>query len=279
MAFISAALSVLALAGGIGPQVALGIVVPPTPPHTAPFLDFYPDGVIRLPLPPHLDLSALRTCWTPKLVVSAGMPRTGSTSLAVIAAIWMALADPNLAEGGWIGTLKPDVTTVIQQNKLANRSQIIKTHNIDEWAESAQVILTAHRDPLTEILSSAQEDKSVKKCLLLLKQQHSVYAMGSKCCGGVAYDMDLNLLKESPSLVIKSIGKAVGVCDEVVSTELLDFVVKAYEAADVESSQGTRSGQAWHESYEYALLNQVRDEMTSDPACNAWIERNGAYLP
>lgn len=236
---------------------------------------------------PPVKLQALQDAFVPKTVVVAGLPRTGSTTLLMIAQIWLILADrdfyPLEKEGRTTEPWFPffDQEQIKRRGSARRESLLLKTHRPFQWImESADVILSSHRRPVEQMLSMQLSWNARYTCDALIQKQHDIYISAADSGGqGVAYDMSLERLLSSRRSVLKEVAIALGIPEESLSEKMLDYVDSLLMAHLPNANSVTwddtpmeESQQRWSQE-----LHTIEAEVTKNSACEEFSKRGGAY--
>lgn len=255
-----------------------------------------------------VDLAAMQRCFRPRVFVTGGLPRSGSTSLSLAVKIWLTLADPNFVPSRrcpWWGT--PEIGSHKDDLKKARKtgqkkSFVIKVHKPEPWVmDVADVVLMSHRQPVDQLaslkLSGGMRGDYISSCTGIMRQQEEMFNASRVCCGQVAYDVPVEKLRANPAAELRNIALAMGICKEGLSREVVDWAAKLFqEHLPVDEGRGlVTPQQLWHEEGQRSELKpqilqslhstvKVEDknpksafEAKLAKACLAWEKRDGRY--
>lgn len=217
-------------------------------------------------------LESLDQCQNRKTVSVAGLSRSGSNSLMVITGIWMTMVDPNFAGPHWYTDFEP---TYFHQLKANGVSQLIQQDKPIGWVTGlTDVFLTSHRNPV-DMLMSVKLTYGDGDCDQTMSGQVLIYDTAERCCGDVAYDMAIETLSEDPRLVVRSVGAALGLCDEMLSQDWVNYVYNIYlDNLPEQDGRETWTNERQKESVRAWAHGKVFD----NPECKAWYDRQGRFL-
>ncbi len=208
-----------------------------------------------------------------RLVLAAGMQRSGSTWLYNAARLILSRQEPQVY-GCWVDDFDParsDITPVT----------IVKIHSIDlGWAERADVILTCHRD-LRDVAASmrdmgwADDDNAVKR----VTNARTCHEFWSKRADA---DLAYSLIRERPTDAIVSIAETLETRVSADQARQIAEAIDALSAREPESRydsvtllhrQHRRHGarDRWKDSLDPELAQRIADENIS------WMIKRG-YL-
>lgn len=248
------------------------------------------------------DLSKVQQGFVPKVVAVAGMPRTGSTSLTILIQTWLILADTKYepfkmkdwkgyAVGGtaepWVGHVDKEKFKM-PADGVRRVSNLVKLHEPVEWVEKvADIVFLSHREPLEEMLSSELSWHNLlngkntdKDCPHLMEKQRRQHKFAESCCGGCAYDLQMEDLRDRPLNTVKEVGVALGIQESAITYDVLQYVHKLLEEHRPDKVENglPKKNQEWHSDAERA---EVRDAIAKKhlqtAECKAWNDRRGRF--
>lgn len=228
-----------------------------------------------------------------KLIVTAGIYRSGSTLLFNQVRLWMNLAFPGNTSVGY----DPNTTqfNIGHYNMLVAKVHILKTY----VAARADVLVTSRRsiqetlitrlDLHPKILDILEENETTlnervrvecKRLMGLQRQVYGVWEAKSKN-KKIAYDVLLKQYDQSPSREIQKIAEAIGICKEARENKhLQDFIMEmgkfllAHPGNDPKITQmHMPSKKSRKEQLRHLVINAVK----KDAICQKWARDNAEY--